>query len=203
MPETTLVVSFRFTLTLHRLISVLFLHLVSIDLSRKLYNREISEVKIDQVDVYQPVRLIRSPSTNCTVKDRMMKRSTLLHPSCLRPGVTFTREYTRQRSTDCVGVPRLPPSTPRTVQQTLQRKSVREKEKEGKTERERKRDGCACATRREKRDREKDDRVLPGPGERERKRVCLRESSWSQRARVCSVFRMHGTSAACPRPPEL
>lgn len=45
------------------------------------------------------------------------------------PGATFTREYTRQRSTDCVGVPRLPPSTPRTIQQTLQRKSVREKEK--------------------------------------------------------------------------
>jgi len=48
---------------------------------------------------------------------------------------------------DCVGVPRLPPSTPRTVQQTLQRKSVREKErKKERINREKKKDNVYAYT---------------------------------------------------------
>lgn len=51
--------------------------------------------------------------------------------------VTFTPEYTRQRSSDCVGVPRLPPSTPRTSKRSG--KSVCESEKESERARARER----------------------------------------------------------------
>lgn len=140
-----------------------------------------------------------SLSGNCERKLTLLKKldelqNTLLHLSWPWPGVTFTREYTRQRSTDCVGVPRLPPSTPRTVQQTLQRKSVREKEGKEMREKKRGRDTAretmcmhmlVSATRREKRDGRKTEKHRARP--RKRIRVCPRVRGLS----ACScVFRV-------------
>lgn len=106
--------------------------------------------------------------------------------------VTFILEYTRQRSSDCVGVPRLPPSTPRTSKRSGKSVRAREREGGGENSKKEKRGGRRKATVRDQ----------------ERRSVCSARSWTAHRAqrrrtRVCSVFRMHGTSAACPRPPEL
>ena len=81
----------------------------------------------------------------------------------------------------------------RNKDEKLNRKERREKIREGKRREKKGTEG----TRREEKRRE----------EKRREQCCRRpwkaRRAERRRTRVCSVFRMHGTSAACPRPPEL
>ncbi|KAL0110312.1 hypothetical protein PUN28_013756 [Cardiocondyla obscurior] len=137
-------------------------------------------------------------------RNRPTERKPCCAPLFPVPGATFTREYTRQRSTDCVGAPRLPPSTPRTVQQTRSSAKACAKKKRKGNGRERR---LACASdKRRKTPRREERRGVCNRSrdlrEKQAKRVC-KARGLSASSRVCSVSRVHGTSAACPRPPEL
>lgn len=108
---------------------------------------------------------------------------------------TFTDEciHDRDRRRLCW----LPPSTPRTSNKRSALKRARKRQSEGT--RERKTRGKERRKDRRKGGEKKED------SSEGRRSMC----AWPfcrvlvAEARVCSVFRMYGTSAACPRPPEL
>lgn len=147
-------------------------------------------------------------------KSDNLNRNTLLHPYRLWPAVRnfYARVYATEIHGLCwraaaatVHATNRPANAPAPAKACAKkRRGRRESEGEG-DEREKERVGvraCACAQQEGK---NAAGRKTESHGKRDRERSgeCVRESSWSRRARVCSVFRMHGTSAACPRPPEL
>ena len=126
------------------------------------------------------------------------------------------RVYARETAGLC-GVPRLPPSAPRTSK-CCSKEEEPEEEGEEEEEQEQEEEEEEKEEKEEERGDEREQiktKVEAWKGEErqakesERRGKSVSGAPWKarraerRRTRVCSVFRMHGTSAACPRPPEL